>query len=104
MTVFRTISTGPEKSATLRKTSHHLHPDQSKHSFTYVPEFKMWYLFKSGNNPTVTKLKHIWGKYINYEKLQINIRSGIPKTIYSNGSYLRLFEKRILKDFEISRE
>lgn len=40
----------------------------------------------------------------NVQKLKINSSSGIQKTIYHNASYLLLFRKRQLLNFEISCE
>ena len=43
---------------------------------------------------SVTKLKYIWSKYINYEKLKITSSFGIYKTIHHNDNYV-LFLKNI---------
>ena len=58
--------------------------------------------YKSGHNPTVTKLKCKWSKYITNENLKITCSSGIYKTINDEFSYLLLFGKRKLLSFEVS--
>ena len=59
--------------------------------------------FNKDHNLTVLKLKCIWNKYANYEKMKVTSSFGILKTKYHNGSYLLLFGKgKFLQSFEIS--
>ena len=53
--------------------------------------FKCSFIQKAGHNLTVIKIQMRIEQVNNIEAMQITSSSGIYKTIYHRGSYLRLF-------------